>query len=207
MKKIWQVLGASALALVAACAAHEKKVEAPPRAIIAESTSDDATGRLEEGIATVSATVQKVDLKNRVVTLKGPEGNVFDLQVGEEVKNLPQVRKGDEVVATYYESIGITVKKPGEAEPGISTSEDLRTAKPGEKPAAVGARQVTIVATVVGLNKKKSTATIKGPRGKTVTVTVKDRKKLDNVAVGDMVEVVYTEALAITVEKPEKAKR
>lgn len=32
------------------------------------------------------------------MTLKGAEGNVFDVTVGKEARNLPQVKVGDEVV-------------------------------------------------------------------------------------------------------------
>lgn len=204
-------LSMCALSLVmAACAAHKTTAEPPQpagHAIAAGAVADTPTGKVTEGLVSISATVEAVNLKKRIVTLRGPEGRVVDLEVGEEVKNLPQVHKGDTVVATYYESIAIEVKKPGEAQPGITTAEDVRTAKLGEKPAMTGAHQTTVTATVVGLNKAKSEATLKGPRGRTVTVAVKDPKKLDNVKVGDLVEVTYTEALAISVEKPEKAKR
>ena len=64
---------------------------------------------------TVKATAEAIDLQNRVVTLKGPKGNVFDLKVGEGVKNLPQVKVEDEVVAKYYESIAVKMMRPGPA--------------------------------------------------------------------------------------------
>ena len=62
----------------------------------------------------------------------------------------------------------------------------------------------TITATVVGLDKRKGTITLKGPRGKTVTLTAREPKRLEPVKVGDLIEAVYTEAVAISVEKPSK---
>jgi hypothetical protein len=139
------------------------------------------------------------------VTLKNAEGEVFDVEVGEEVRNLPQVKKGDDVVVTYYESLALTLRKPGEAKPGVAVAEAAGRAEPGEKPGAVRGRQTTIVATVVGLDKKKGTVTLKGPKGKVVTVEARDPKRLEPVKVGDLIEAVYTEAVAISVEKPEPA--
>lgn len=66
----------------------------------------------KENVTTVKAKVQAVDLNTRAVTLKDTKGKVFDLKVGEEAKNLPQVQVGDEVVAKYYESLAVEVRKP-----------------------------------------------------------------------------------------------
>src|SRR5690349_19673208 len=43
---------------------------------------------------TARARVKAVDLKNRTVTLVGPENNTFTVKAGEEVRNLPQVKPG-----------------------------------------------------------------------------------------------------------------
>jgi hypothetical protein len=157
----------------------------------------------KENVVTVKATVEAIDLDTRVVKLKGPKGNVFDLKVGEEAKNLPQVKVGDLVVVKYYESIAAEVKKPGEPG-GVTASGGLATAKPGEKPAGVVANQVTITATVEAIAPKKNNVTLKGPEGNSVRVKVQDPKNLKNVKVGDQVVITYTEALAISVEKPKK---
>jgi len=60
---------------------------------------------IKEYTVTKTATVQAIDLDKRVVTLKGEKGNVFDLKVGEEAKNLPQVKVGDRVTVQLYESL------------------------------------------------------------------------------------------------------
>lgn len=201
--RTWKALGMTGalIGTIAGCSARQTN---PPPPVAAVATTETATGVVDEEVVTVAAKVVAVDLENRVVTLRGPDGKVTDVIVGDEVRNLPQVRKGDDVVATYYESIAITVRKPGEAKPGIETADVAERAKLGAKPAAGAARQTTVTATIVGLDKKKSTATLKGPRGKVVTVNVRDPKRFDNVKVGDLVEVVYTEAIAISVEKPAK---
>lgn len=162
-----------------------------------------ATGHpkvLKENIKTVTATVESVDLKTRAVTLKGSEGKVMGFRAGEEVKNLPQVKVGDKVVATYYESIAAQIVKPGTG-PASAAQQAVATAKPGEKPAGAMVQQVTVTATVEAIDKNSQYVTLKGQEGKTVEVKVQDSKNLEGVKVGDEVLITYTEALAISVEK------
>src|SRR5512147_3043784 len=71
------------------------------------------SGTLAENIVTVTATVEKIDQKTRHVTLGLPDGRSQTIVVPEEVRNLPQVRKGDQVAARYYESVAFEVKPAG----------------------------------------------------------------------------------------------
>ena len=158
---------------------------------------------VREKVVKVMATVEAVDVDKRVVSLKGPKGNVFDLKVGEQVKNLPQVKVGDQVVARYYESIAVRLMKPGEPG-GAAATQAVGVARPGERPAGVVANQVTVNATIEDISPKKTFVTLKGPGGKAVDVKVRDPKNLENVKVGDQVEITYTEAVAISVEKAKK---
>lgn len=166
----------------------------------AETNSGQPTVKRSR-VVTLTATVEAIDVAQRLVTLKGPKGNVLTLTVDERVKNLPQVQVGDQVVVKYYEAIALRVLPPGEATPGASATGAVATAQPGQKPAGVGAREVTVTVTVEALNKKAGTVTFKGPEGNSVTVKAQDPKNLEKVKVGDRVEITYTEALGISVEK------
>jgi hypothetical protein len=157
----------------------------------------------KEKVVTGTATVEAIDLEKRIVTLKRADGSVFDLAVGKEARNLPQVKVGDEVVVKYYESIAVQVTKPGAAE-GSQVKETVARAKPGEKPGGAVTKQVTVTATVEKIDKKKMIATLRGPEGKVVDVKVRNPKNLENVNVGDQVVITYTEAVAVSVEKPKK---
>src|SRR5690606_25250421 len=118
------------------------------------------SGTIEEGLVTATATVKKVDHKTRTVTLTGADGQTFTVKVGDQVQNLHQVKAGDEVGVTYYESIAYAVKRPGDGTPGVVVAEDAARAAPGEKPAAAGARVVTITSTITDVDHKAGTATI-----------------------------------------------
>jgi hypothetical protein len=158
---------------------------------------------VKERTAVMTATVTAIDLEKRIVTLKGPKGEVRDVKVGKEAVNLPQLKVGDLVTVKYYESLAVEVMKPGTASAAGEKTAIIRN-KPGEMPGGMAAQQATVTATVMAIDKKKSTLTLKGPDGKTVIAKAQDPKNLDKVKVGDELMITYTEALAISVEKAKK---
>jgi ribosomal 50S subunit-recycling heat shock protein len=153
-----------------------------------------------------TATVEAVDQSTRMVTLKGPKGNSVTFKAGDEVRNLAQVKVGDEVKFGYYESLAVRVLKKGEAFPTAGEIAVGARAKPGEKPAGVVGTETIVNATITAIDKKAKTATLKGEDGKSVTVTPRNPKNLDKVKVGDRLVITYTEAVAVKVEKVEKKK-
>ena len=200
------ILGALLALALTACAAKESPPPPPPVAPppAAAAPTPVVSGTVAENSVTESATVTAIDHKKRMVTLKGPDGRTATIHVDESVKNLPQVKKGDQVVVTYYESLAYDVMKKGDATRGVAVAEQVATAKPGEMPAGVGARAVTVTAKITAIDKKNHTVTLKGPKGNLKTIKVKDPSRLDLVQVGDLVSITYTEALAIAVERAPK---
>ena len=162
------------------------------------------SGTLGENLVTVTATVEKIDLSKRLVTLRGPDGKLFTVHADERVKNLAQVHKGDQVTTSYYESVAFEVKRPGEAQLGTEQAATAATAKPGEKPAGVAATAVTVTTKITDIDKKNGTVTLEGAEGNSVTVKVQNPANLDRVKVGDLVQITYSEALAISVEAAQK---
>jgi hypothetical protein len=207
-KRIVTILAVSlmAIAFEGAAIAEEKAPAAPAVTDKAPAAKKKRkrTAVKKEQTTTVTATVQALDLEKRIVTLKGPKGNIFDLKVGPQAKNLKQIQIGDEVVITYYESVAYRLLKPGEAPVPTTETEVVDTAKQGAKPAGVIGVQTTLTATIEALDMNNRTATLKGPDGKTVTIKAQDPKNLEAVKVGDEVVITYTEALAISVEKAPK---
>lgn len=179
-----------------------KRSDTPPAAstTVTSARGDDTIET--KNVTTVTAIVVAIDHAKRLVTLRGPEGNEATIKVGDEVKNLAQVRKGDEVTAAYYESIAVTLKKPGEAVPGVVASDEIETAPLGEKPGAAEAATVTIVATVKKVDRARQTLTLQSAEGEQTTVKVQDPANLEKVKAGDLLEITHTEAVAISVDKP-----
>jgi len=86
---------------------------------IRESSTQQAAAPTPEGAVaggargrqlTVVANVVAVDKRSNVVTLRGPKGNLLDLQVADPAQ-LELVKKGDQVRATYTEAVAITVAR------------------------------------------------------------------------------------------------
>jgi hypothetical protein len=179
-------------------------------AIAQQAPAGGAFLKSEPGKATAvaaveaSALVTAIDKATRTVTLKRPNGEVSDIVAGPEVKNFDQIKVGDSVVVRYVEALSLELRKTkGEAGAPV-VKEEVAKAKPGEKPAVAGGRQVKAIAEVTAVDPAKKTITLKGPKGKVVTLDVKNPDQFKVVKVGDQVDVTYTEAVALSVE-PAKA--
>jgi ribosomal protein L35AE/L33A len=64
--------------------------------------------------------------------------------------------------------------------------------------------KTTVTVTVTAIDPKTGSVTFMGPRGNSETVKVRHPEKLQGVAVGDSVEITYSEALAVKVEEAPK---
>jgi hypothetical protein len=171
----------------------------PPPTFKTDATSTPTGGSREQAV-TATAIVTAVDLKNRLVTLRRSEGDTVTVRVGDEVRNLAQVKRGDRVVVVYYESIAFRVLKPGEAKASVTSNDDTLVAPLGQRPGAASARETTLVAKIVRLDRAKQQAVLRGPKGKLITVKVRNPEHFDKAKVGDSVEITYTEAFAIDVQ-------
>lgn len=133
----------------------------------------------------ITATVEAIDYAKRTVTLKGPEGNTVTLKVGEAARNFDQVKVGDQVVAQYFESVALDVKKPS-GQPSAGETTMVQRAPRGAKPEGVVVHTTELTATVEAIDYTKRTVTLKGPEGNTVTLKVdKSAKDFKNVKKGD----------------------
>jgi hypothetical protein len=174
----------------------------PVRADDAQPATGDQTVKSEASLATATAKVIAIDLKNRLVTLRTPEHD-WVIEVGPEVRNLPQVKVGDNVVIQYYEAIAIDIKKPDKAKVGMVHTSKLDRAVPGERPAGVLSTQTTMNMKVLLVNLGDNSVTFKGPKNRTEWIKVKDpslQPYLKDLKVGDIVSITYDEALAVSVE-------
>jgi Cu/Ag efflux protein CusF len=153
----------------------------------------------------IVATVEAVDVQKRQIDLKGPKGNVVTLAVGPEVRNLAQVKVGDQVSVAYVEALSLELKKDGKELRSRTDTSGAARAPAGDKPAGVVAEQVKVVADVAGVDTKTQIVTLRGPK-RTVELYVADPEQVKLIKIGDQVEATYTQALAVAVE-PVPAKK
>ncbi len=157
--------------------------------------------REETQVVSVQARVKAVDLEKRLVTLTDASGEEAIFHADEAVRNLPQVRVGDEVVGELAESVVLEVRPatPEERAAGASILDVMATAEPGQKPAGRFVRQIRAVLTIEAIDADAGTATLRGPAGNARVVPVRDRRNLERVKVGDTVVATYTESLSLEV--------
>jgi len=175
--------------------------------------SPDVREQPPEGIdtatlITATATVTAVDMEKRLVTIEGPEGNSMVVQVTEQVKNLPQVEVGDRVNISYFASKTVDIVKPGDdVKLGTEVSEVEGTAPAGEKPSAATGVAVKRTVEVMFVDPYQKYITFLSPDRGLRKISLKDTPQLQHylneLKKGDIVEVTYTEAMAIAVEPAE----
>jgi hypothetical protein len=162
----------------------------------------DAAGAAD--VTTLTAKIEAVDHAKRTVTVKGKMGHLVTLKVDQSVKNFAQVKAGDEIVAKYVEALSVKLDKGvGGRSASFATTGPI-TAAPGAKPGVAAEQQTVIVATVQGVDPQRQEVLLQGPNDRFAEVKVKDPNVLNEVKVGDNVQVTYTEALVIDVVTPKK---
>ena len=163
-------------------------------------------GRVAAVHAMLTAEVTAINRDTREVTLKGPEGNEVTITVGEAVKRLDEVNVGDMVKVDYLISIAAELRKPTSEEaknPLVIMDAAGRTPK-GSEPAAGVARRLKVVTTIEALDRRTETVTVKGPMGRYLPFRVADPERLTKVHIGENIVIVFTQALAVSLEKVEK---
>lgn len=158
-------------------------------------------------IVAIEGEIVAIDPETKEVTLQGPEGNQVTVVAQEKIVKVSDLSVGDRVAAEYLASLHGEVREPTEEEmanPWVVLEEGVVDEAP-EHPAVGVARQVRAVVTVEAIDADAGFIMIKDSRGKMHTIGGIPRAKLEPVELGEMAVVVYTEALAIGLQKLPKA--
>jgi hypothetical protein len=157
--------------------------------------------------ADIDAEVTAIDLKTREVTLTGAYGFKTTLIAPEKVIKLEDVQVGDRVVGTFFAALEGEVRTPTAEEladpwmvlEGKSVSGDTAN------PSVDAARVIRAVVTIEALNPEKGVVVVKDSRGKEHFISDVEPEKMAGVKVGQTAVVVFTEAMALTLEKKAKS--
>lgn len=148
----------------------------------------------------VTAEVYGIEKIDRTLWLKGPEGNIVEIDVSEDAKNFNQIEIGDIVNITYYESVAIYLGNPGKL-PKEETGSMILRAPEGDAPGGIAVEVTDLSASVVSIDKESRDITLKGPLGNYFTTYVDESvNSFDELNVGDVIHVRYTKTLAVEVE-------
>ena len=83
----------------------------------------------------------------------------------------------------------------------VASAQQKESAAKGAKPGGIVVEVVKLTGTVKAVDLQKKTVSIEGPGGKTATVNAKNARNLDQVKVGDKVNVEFIEEMALFVRK------
>ena len=197
MKKIMTLTVLAAASLLAMPVLAQDKAPAAAAALTVSAIAD-AMGVREK--ITATAIVQAVDQKNRLLTLKSEDGQVFTIKVGDEVRNLAQVRAGDTVKATYHQALAVsldTVQGTGVNQRVVTVGASRAPA--GAMPAGAVEEKVEMVGTILAVDPAKRTVLVQGAVHR-VTLQIPSDMDLKDLKVGDQVRATYTQELAVAVE-------
>jgi hypothetical protein len=147
---------------------------------------------------TETATVEAIEAASRTVTLKKPDGTYVTTVAGPEIKRFGEIKIGDKVTARYYDNVVVRLKRPGE--PDVDTGGKATTPSEQAMPGGTKAKQRTITASITAIDPNVPSVTFTGPNGWKYTSRVQDPSALAKVKVGDKVDIVWTEALLVSVE-------
>jgi Cu/Ag efflux protein CusF len=152
---------------------------------------------------TVTATVEAINHETREVTLRRPDDTTVTFTASEEARNLDQVAVGDIVTAEYTESVEIVVVENNGAEPTDANLGALMRSEKGDMPGVAAMETRIVTATVEDINIEANTFKLKGPDGTVNEYVARNPENLKRAAVGDLVIMKFTEAMAISVTQPD----
>jgi hypothetical protein len=173
----------------------QAQIEAPP-----------AATAIEEEAVTIPVTIEDIDRKSRTLTIRTADGQRNTIRVPPEVQRFDRLKKGDKVDMGYYKAVAVSVLPAGASATATSTAAQSSDDMPSATNSRSGARQVASSAEVMSVNKRDNTVQLKGENGKPQTVVAQDasvQKKMDNLKPGDVVRIVYSEAVATTIRPRE----
>ena len=160
-----------------------------------------------EQTTTINAVVETVDPVSRELLLRGSggaqSGRLVSMVVSPRVQRLDQIRPGDRVTATYYQAIAAQVvnvfsptSQPFE---NVSVNRSETANRPGGELTRVRRGRVTVTA----VDSATNTISFVGPNNVERTVTARNpqvQSFIRSLHVGQQVDIVYEEALAISVQ-------
>jgi len=161
-------------------------------------TATAQTKTVKSEMRTETATVEAIEASTRTVTLKKADGTYVSIVAGPDITRFAEVKVGDKVNARYYESVVVRLKRPGETDV-VSTATGT-TGSEQVTPGGTRAKQTTITATIAAIDMNTPSITFTGPSGWKYTSKVQDTDALAKVKVGDKVDIVWTEALLVSLE-------
>jgi hypothetical protein len=167
------------------------------------------------GVVTAIATVEAIDVTNRLLTVAVPQGNSMVIKLGPDVQNIETIKVKDRVTITYSEEVATSLQKLAgppinrdnaisrEEESGMNMNAPSMAEQDWVEASPSGDTDfstVEVTDTVAAINYRKRLVTFAGTNGKTRTIFVDPSVPgLDQIQAGDSVVLLVTRAVAVNV--------
>ena len=150
-------------------------------------------------VVAVTARVDRVDVSSRTLTLKTADGIAHTVYVGPELEVFRELKRGDNVLVRIAESV-IVEARPGAKTTGImDTTADAKKAPEAAQTEVL--QQLKAVVTIESVDLSMQMIVYKGGDNRRVQRQVSDPRLLDGLKAGDVIEITYTRARAIELQR------
>jgi hypothetical protein len=162
---------------------------------------------LAADIAVLTATVDSVDAKKRIVVLKDASGNLVQMNVSKQINDLEKVKKGDIFVIEHAQAIAVGLTAAGkDAKPGVSGVRSITIAAKGSaKPFEEITDTVYATVKISTIDAKSRIVTFTMPNGEKQKVKVDQSVLgLEKFKAGDDVMIEFVDDTALGFVTPKK---
>jgi len=158
-------------------------------------------------VVVITATVDSVDAKKRIVVLKDANGNLAQMNVAKSINDLDKVKKGDVFVVEHAQAIAVGLTAAAkDAKPGVSGVRSVAIAGKGSaKPFEEITDTVYATVKISTIDQKSRIVTFTMPNGEKQKVKVDPAVLgLEKFKAGDDVIVEFVDDTAIGFVTPKK---
>lgn len=158
-------------------------------------------------VAVLTATVDSVDVKKRIVVLKDANGNLAQMNVSKQINDLEKVKKGDVFVIEHAQAIAVGLTAAAkDAKPGVSGVRSVTVAGKGSaKPFEEITDTVYATVKISTIDAKSRIVTFTMPNGEKQKVKVDQSVLgLEKFKVGDDVMIEFVDDTALGFVTPKK---
>ena len=162
---------------------------------------------LAADVVVLSATVDSVDAKKRIVVLKDANGNLAQMNVSKSINDLDKVKKGDVFLVEHAQAVAVGLTAVGkDQKPGVSGVRSVVVAGKGSaKPFEETTETVYATVKISTIDQKTRIVTFTMPSGEKQKVKVDPAVLgLEKFKAGDDVIVEFVDDTAIGFVTPKK---
>ncbi len=148
------------------------------------------------------AIVESIDQTTRHVLLRNEDGTLETVQVGPEVRNLPQVKAGDHVLIRIRLGVLAEMAPADGSGPPVAQANITGRTPAGSKPGALVGDAVRVRITFNSYDRKTKTVSFALPSGEQKSTVLRTKPMQDFAAglkAGDKVDVTFARSFAVAV--------